>query len=162
MKKLLLLLTLLLWLPIAQANEAELQRAYEATMVGDYKTAITIWQPLAEQGNAKAQYNLGYMHRNGYGVSQNYGEAIKWYGKAATQGDADAQTILGQMYRQGLGVPKHNIYAYMWLSLAKANGVEEVQETIEALTKLMSSADIAKAKKLAKKCLESNYQDCPE
>ncbi|MBE8233652.1 MAG: hypothetical protein HAW67_07935, partial [Endozoicomonadaceae bacterium] len=62
MKKLLLLLTLLLWLPIAQANEAELQRGYEAAQAGDTKTAFTIWQPLAEQGYAKAQFSLGWMY----------------------------------------------------------------------------------------------------
>ncbi len=107
MKKLLLLLTLLLWLPIAQANEAEFQRANEAYESGDYKTAIDILESLAEQGYALAQSNLGVMYENGYGVVQNDGEALKWYHKAAKQGYALAQFNLGVMYENGHGVPQN-------------------------------------------------------
>ncbi|HIF93894.1 MAG TPA: sel1 repeat family protein [Myxococcales bacterium] len=45
----------------------------------------------AEQGDADAQNNLGVMYANGYGVAENYAEAVKWYRKAAEQGDASAQ-----------------------------------------------------------------------
>ena len=40
----------------------------------------------AEQGNAKAQYNLGLRYENGQGVAQDYGKAVEWYTKAAEQG----------------------------------------------------------------------------
>jgi TPR repeat protein len=61
--------------------------AYER---GDYATALRLIRPLAEQGGAKAQYNLGQMYRDGQGVPQDYAEAVKWYRLAAEQGYADA------------------------------------------------------------------------
>ncbi len=161
MKKLLLLLTLLLWLPIAQASEAELQRASKASRAGDYKTATAIWKPLAEQGNITAQYFLGVMYHAGLGVSQDYGKALKWYRKAATQGHVEAHVFLGVMY-QGLGVPKNNIYTYMWFNLAKTNGLKHTQKVIESLTKQMSFESIDKAQALAAKCWQSKYKNCPK
>ncbi len=38
-----------------------------------------------------AQYNLGSMYKNGLGVTQDYGEAVKWYRLAAEQGDEEAK-----------------------------------------------------------------------
>ena len=51
---------------------------------GDYGTALREWRPLAEQGNAAAQYNLGFMYRNGQGVTQDYAQAHMWYNLAAS------------------------------------------------------------------------------
>ena len=34
---------------------------------GDFATAFSQWMPLAEQGDADAQYNLGVMYDNGEG-----------------------------------------------------------------------------------------------
>ena len=41
--------------------------AYEAE---DYDTAMGLWKPLAEQGNADAQFNIGVMYDNGQGVEK--------------------------------------------------------------------------------------------
>jgi TPR repeat protein len=51
----------------------------------------------AEQGNAEAQFNLGFMYAHGQGVPQDYAEAVRWYSKAAEQGDAESQCNLGVM-----------------------------------------------------------------
>jgi TPR repeat protein len=64
---------------------------------GDYATTLRLFQPLAEQGNAFAQYNLGLMYALGQGVQRNDSEAVKWYRLAAGQGFAEAQTYLGFM-----------------------------------------------------------------
>jgi TPR repeat protein len=48
--------------------------AYER---GDYATAFREWLPLAEQGDAQAQYNLGGMYQFGEGVPVNDAEAVK-------------------------------------------------------------------------------------
>ncbi len=60
----------------------------------------------AEQGYSLGQVNLGYMYEKGYGVSEDYSEALKWYRKAANQGNDIGQNNLGVMYRDGLGVSK--------------------------------------------------------
>ena len=74
---------------------ADFQKGLDAVQRGDYTTALREWKPLAEQGVAFAQYNLGVMYANGQGVPQNYKTAVKWYRLAAEQGDADAQIKLG-------------------------------------------------------------------
>ena len=58
----------------------------------------------AEQGDARAQTNLGLMYAIGQGVPQNHQEAASWYRKAAEQGNIAAQFNLALMYAKGLGV----------------------------------------------------------
>jgi hypothetical protein len=65
-------------------------------------------EPLAELGEADAQYYLGGMYHNGEGVNQDYKTAVKWYRLAADQGLAKAQDNLGFMYQQGDGVSRMN------------------------------------------------------
>ncbi len=50
---------------------------------GDYATALREWRPLAEQGNAIAQNNLGVMYGDGKNVTQDYVQAHMWYNLAA-------------------------------------------------------------------------------
>src|SRR5262245_16154132 len=64
----------------------------------DFATALKLWRPLAERGNAQAQNQVGDMYYDGKGVTQDYSEAVKWYRKAADQGNAPAQNALGFMY----------------------------------------------------------------
>jgi hypothetical protein len=51
-------------------------------------------QRAAEQGNADAQFILGYAYESGEGVPQDDKEAFKWHRKAAEQGNAQAQSNL--------------------------------------------------------------------
>ncbi len=81
---------------------------------GDYATALREWRPLAEQGNAKAQYNLGIMYDKGRGVPRDYAKALQWWRKAAEQGDAMAQNNLGILYDNGHGVPQDYAEAVKW------------------------------------------------
>jgi uncharacterized protein len=114
-----LLLTLLVGTP---AFSADFQKGLTAAKSGDYATALREWTPLAKQGNASAQYNLGVIYGNGQGVPQDYKTAVKWYRLAAEQGDADAQYDLGVMYDNGQGVPQDYKTAVKWYSLAAKQG----------------------------------------
>jgi len=60
----------------------------------------------AEQGNAGAQFNLGWAYAAGNGVARNPVEAVTWYRKAADQGDAEARVKLGLDYAGGTGVAR--------------------------------------------------------
>jgi len=82
----------------------DFDKGLAAAKVGDFATALKEWKPLAEQGNAEAQNNLGLMYYKGEGVVQDYKEAVKWYRLAAEQGNGDAQRNLGFMYDIGKGV----------------------------------------------------------
>lgn len=72
---------------------------YQSYLKGDYQAAFDEWQPLAELGDAEAQYNLGVMFDQGASVEQDLAQAASWYRKAAEQGFVDAQTNLGMMWR---------------------------------------------------------------
>ncbi|MDH0356637.1 tetratricopeptide repeat protein [Morganella sp. GD04133] len=72
----------------------------------------------AEQGDAKAQNNLGLMYYNGEGVQQDDFKAFEWYTKAAEQGDAKAQFNLGLMYDNGEGVQQDDVKAFEWYTKA--------------------------------------------
>jgi uncharacterized protein len=53
----------------------QLDDAFAAYQRGDYATAMSLRRPLADQGNAAAQYNLGWMYYDGRGVPQDYAQA---------------------------------------------------------------------------------------
>jgi len=97
---------------------------YSAYKKGDYKTAMRLWKPLAEQGHANAQYNLGLMYDNGEGVPEDDKQAVKWYRLAAEQGLADAQTNLGLMYDNGQGVIINYTEAVRLFNLSARQGDE--------------------------------------
>src|SRR5262249_19517855 len=71
-------------------------------------------RPMAEQGYAAAQYNLGRAYEYGQGVMQDYTEAAKWYRLAADQGYAVAQYDLGRMHEHGQGVTQDYTEAAKW------------------------------------------------
>lgn len=73
---------------------------------------------LAEQGDAKAQYDVGKMLQKGQGTGQNSAEAFKWFSKAAKQGHVRAGYKLGTMYHKGEGVAKNNAQAFKWVKKA--------------------------------------------
>ena len=85
---------------------ADFQKGADAYNKGDYATALKEWRPLAEQGQAGAENNPGWMYDKGQGVPQDDKEAVKWYRLAAEQGDAYAQSNLGVTYEKGQGVPQ--------------------------------------------------------
>ena len=59
----------------------------------DYATALRLIRPLAEQGDASAQYNLGVFYDNGFGVPQDYVSALMWLNLSAAQGKEGAATF---------------------------------------------------------------------
>jgi hypothetical protein len=105
--------------------------AYEDALAawsrGEYANAYWLWRPLAEQGNADAQFYLGLMKENGQGVPRDDGEALKWYRKAADQDLALAQFDLGTMYANGRGVPQNDREAAKWYRLAADQGLGAAQ-----------------------------------
>ena len=88
----------------------------------DFALAVRLFRPLAEQGNAGAQYNLGMMHAKGQSVPKDYREAAKWFQLAAEQGDARAQYNLGWMSTMGFGVQQNDQEALKWYRRAAEQG----------------------------------------
>jgi TPR repeat protein len=124
-----IVLVLALALP-APVLAADFQSGLEAYERGDYATALKEWRPLADQGYAGAQFNLGLIYENGYGVAQDYAEAAKWYRLAAEQGFAGAQFNLGLKYSNGQGVPQEYPEAVKWYRLAAFQGHAKAQRNL--------------------------------
>ena len=90
-----------LLLGTAQSVSAQSVKAgIEAWQRADYSGAVGIWRPLAEKGDADAEFNLGQAYRLGKGVPTNLSAAKTWFERAAKQGHVDAQTTLGLLLFQ--------------------------------------------------------------
>jgi len=91
---------------------ADFQKGFAAYQSGDYATALREWKPLAEQGNAVAQFSLGVMYELGRGVPQNHEIALKWYRLAAEQGDGAAQYLLKRLLQR---IAEQNVSPHLLL-----------------------------------------------
>ena len=84
----------------APASAQTVKAGIEAWQHADYSTAVAIWRPLAQKGDADAEFNLGQAYRLGRGVSINLAIAKSWFEKAANSGHLDAETTLGLLLFQ--------------------------------------------------------------
>ncbi len=122
-----LVVILLLVSLIDPVSSAPLEDAVAAAHRGEYAVARQLLGPLAEKGDARAQFNIGYLYANGWGVERDYAEAIKWYRKAADQGLAIAQHFLGMAYGNGDGVTPDPVEAARWIMRAADQGYPPAQ-----------------------------------
>jgi TPR repeat protein len=112
--------------PPAQA-QGESTPASLALRMGDYGEAARIARPLADGGDAEAQYVIGELYARGLGLVQNSYEASRWYLRAAEQGHAASQAALGLAYEQGRGVPRNYAEAARWYRAGADQGQVEAQ-----------------------------------
>lgn len=96
----------------------------------DYATAVNLWRPLAEQGNAPAQAKLGMAYAIGGGVPRDSALAVQWFRKAADQGDPDGEYGLGALYDGGQGVPEDDALAAKWRRKAADQGLAAAQYSL--------------------------------
>ncbi len=119
-------------------------------MQRDYKEAAKWYRKAAEQGNAVAQNNLGYVYNVHLDSKEANKEAIKWYLKSAEQGCVYAQFNLGVMH---VGVTLGNDGArkyktgYMWYYLAYLGGSTDAKARLKELEEegWFSSAKVSKS-----------------
>ena len=147
------MLVVICWLALAAPAWTDYDDGWAAWLAGDYETAMREFRPLAEQGDAGAQLNLGLMYANGHGVPQDTAEAATWYSLAAEQGNATAQSNLGLMYALGLGVLQNFVLAYMWFDLATMQGEKTASEGRDLVAARMAQADVSKAQRMAREWL---------
>ncbi len=106
----------------------DMQSAQQAIMRGDYAEAYCQLVPLAKKGNSEAQYQLGWMYHNGYGLALNDEKAANWWARAAGKKIVDAQIALAMLYREGgVGVDKNPARAAHYLLEAVESGEEDAR-----------------------------------
>jgi uncharacterized protein len=110
--------------PPAWADFAAADKAYQS---GDYKAALAELQPLAKEGDAKAQRLLGKLYADGLGLDQDYKQAALWYQRSANQGYAAAMADLGDLYFYGNGVRQDQREALRWYRQGADHGDPEAE-----------------------------------
>ena len=143
--------------PVAAQNFNMGRAAFEA---GDYAAAKKILMPLANAGNADAQYNLGLMYEQGAGVTQSWAESAMWQKLAAKQGHVKSQYALSIKHITGTGVLMDGVMGYMWANIASANGYSGAGKIRDGIAKSMTPAAIEKAQAMARECVSSGYTKC--
>ena len=99
----------------------------------EYDEAFSIYFEIAKQGNATAQFNVGFCFENGSGVEENPNKAFEWYMKAAEQGHATAQFNVGFCFEYGKGVNKNVNQAIIWYKKAAAQGDTDAIDCLKRL-----------------------------
>ncbi len=116
---------------VGAADAGPLDDASSAFKREDYKTALAIWQPLAEQGNAEAERGLGVLYENGAGVPKDASQAVAWFRKAAAQGNADATFRLGERYVSGTnGIARDTAQGLALMTKAFDEGEDNAAQAI--------------------------------
>jgi TPR repeat protein len=101
---------------------AGFDEAAAAFAAGNYAQAQAELGPLLENNDPRAQYSMGVLYENGFGVTKDLPQAAAWYLKAAEQGNTDAQFNLGAMHEHGVGMPVNYPEAVRWYRPAAERG----------------------------------------
>jgi TPR repeat protein len=142
----------------------------------DFATALTVLEPLAEQGNVEAQLRLGLMYHKGLGVTADSAKAMKWLRLAADQENAQAQFVLATIYwwkndnaetfklllrsaEHGYGYAQDYLGSMSQLTTSRPisgtiarRGVQNAAEKRDLIAKKLTPDEIAQAQKLAQGC----------
>ena len=102
----------------APLSAQSVRAGIDAWQRSDFAGAVAIWRPLADKGDADAQFNLGQAYRLGRGVPINLAAAKTWFERAADQGHVDAETTLGLLLFQNGDQPE----GLKWLKKAADKG----------------------------------------
>lgn len=121
-----------LWAGLATAvfpspSWADFVDGLQAFNTGDFDKAFREWLPLALEGNPDAQFNIGYMYANGFGLDENLAEAANWYRRSAETGIPDAQYNLALLYSSGRGVERNLERSAHWFLAAALRGHPEAR-----------------------------------
>lgn len=118
-----LLIGAALFVGAGPAAAQDIQSGIAAWQAGDYAAAVAIWRPLADRGDADAQFNIGQAYRLGRGLPQNLNLAEQWFERAARQRHEQAGASLGLLLFQN-GRARE---AMPWLQAAAQRGDPRAQ-----------------------------------
>jgi TPR repeat protein len=135
---------------------ADVRGGVEAWEAGDYARAVREWRPLAQNGDADAQFNLGQAYKLGRGVAQDMAQAIVWFERAAQQGHIQAEDNLGLvLYESG-----RRADALSWLERSAARGEPRAQYVLaaELFNGQITTRDWIRAYALMKRSADAGLQ----
>ena len=116
-------LSLFIGLMFASVSFAStLEEGYEAVRSGKLEEGFAILSPLAEKGDAEAQYGVAILYKEGWGTDKNPEKALEYYEKAAEQGHINAMFYTASAYQSGTGVTQDYAMAVKWYEQAANKG----------------------------------------
>ncbi len=117
-----------------QARASDVSDAIHAMRAGNFAEAYCVLKPYAESGDAEAQYNIGWMYLNGYGLAMNDSLALEWWQRASDQGYTDATFSIAMLYSLGEGqVRKDMDKAVDYYLMAVEDGHEDANMIIRSM-----------------------------
>ena len=160
------LLAAVVLLEVGAARAQDFDAGMRAYWLHDRAEAIKIWRPLADAGNAEAQFMIGQAAYETY----DYALAFQEWMPLAELGNPRAQHGLGYMYYFGEGVPEDYVIAHMWFNIACAVSMNSALKSQsgsywgcserDSVGIKLSASDITEAQRLARICMMNNYSDC--
>jgi len=133
----------------AQPTPAQLvAQADEAAARGNFGDALGLLKPLADRGDAAAQFRLSQLYLEGRGVAQDPKEGLRLLEGAAEKGNREARFALGGMYAAGRGVRQNANVAYIWYGAAACSGAPRAKAEQETMKARLQPAEIQQADKL--------------
>ena len=122
-----LVMSLLACCAVGAVHAQNIGDAWSALSAKDYATAYGVFKPLAENGDVKAQEQIGWLYWNGQGVAKDESQAVIWFQKAADKGSAGALYGLAMAYAGGKGVARDGQQAMLLYEKAAEKGHAKAQ-----------------------------------
>lgn len=120
-----------------------------------FHAALGEFRAIAHTGHAGAEFMLGVMHFNGFGVARDEAVAAIYFRQAAEQGEPGAQLAFGSLHIRGVGVFQNLVEARKWLGICSRSGEPELARQATALmnvtSSLMTPAEITRADQRAER-----------
>jgi SH3-like domain-containing protein len=128
------ILCLLMALMVTPLKASDVSDAINAMRAGNFAEAYCVLKPYAESGDPEAQYNIGWMYLNGYGLMMNDSKALEWWQRASDQGYTDASFSIAMLYSLGEGrVEKDMDKAIEYYLMAVEDGHEDANMIIRSM-----------------------------
>lgn len=113
---------------------SDVSDAINAMRAGNYAEAYCVLKPYAESGDPEAQYNIGWMYLNGYGLMMNDKLALEWWQRASEQGYTDASFSIAMLYSLGEGQVETDMdKAVEYYLMAVEDGHEDANMIIRSM-----------------------------
>jgi uncharacterized protein len=126
------------------------------TLRPDYPMALKLYTQSAAQGNRVAAYQAGVLYEAGSGVTQNYAQAFQYYKQSASKGYSPAFVALGKLHELGLGTSVNLLHAYVAYSVAARQEDAEAADRLQSLIRRLTPDQLARAKVLLQRFLDSS------
>lgn len=118
----------------APLEASDVSDAINAMRAGNFAEAYCVLKPYAESGDAEAQYNIGWMYLNGYGLMMNDSEALEWWQRASEQGYTDASFSIAMLYSLGEGQVERDMdKAIEYYLMAIEDGHEDANMIVRSM-----------------------------